>query len=82
MRQVELARRSALPSPVSFVRTTQNCVDSRSLFQGPTAPERIRYHVDGNKVAVQWEEPRVTNAPMEDYEVTSLPHYTRMHNHA
>lgn len=36
---------------------------------GPTAPERIRYHVDGDKIILQWEEPRITNGLMADYEV-------------
>ncbi|KAK6743874.1 hypothetical protein RB195_010896 [Necator americanus] len=36
---------------------------------GPTAPERIRYRVDGDKVNLQWEQPRITNAPMAGYDV-------------
>ncbi|KAI1721109.1 fibronectin type III domain-containing protein [Ditylenchus destructor] len=39
------------------------------LITGPTQPERIRYHVDGDKVILQWEDPRIPNAPMVDYEV-------------
>ncbi|VDL79232.1 unnamed protein product, partial [Nippostrongylus brasiliensis] len=36
---------------------------------GPTAPERIRYQVDGDKMNLQWEQPRITNAPMAGYDV-------------
>ncbi|KHJ91998.1 fibronectin type III domain protein [Oesophagostomum dentatum] len=36
---------------------------------GPTAPERIRYQVDGDKVNLQWELPRIINAPMAGYDV-------------
>ena len=39
------------------------------LVTGPSQPERIRYHVDGNSLVLQWEEPRITNGPMADYEV-------------
>uniref|UniRef100_A0A915EU79 Uncharacterized protein n=1 Tax=Ditylenchus dipsaci TaxID=166011 RepID=A0A915EU79_9BILA len=39
------------------------------IITGPTAPERIRYHVDGDKIILQWEDPRITNGPMKDYEV-------------
>uniref|UniRef100_A0A158QMD6 Fibronectin type-III domain-containing protein n=1 Tax=Haemonchus placei TaxID=6290 RepID=A0A158QMD6_HAEPC len=36
---------------------------------GPTAPERIRYQVDGDKVNLQWEQPRIINAPMAGYDI-------------
>ncbi|EPB66031.1 fibronectin type III domain protein, partial [Ancylostoma ceylanicum] len=36
---------------------------------GPTAPERIRYQVDGDRVNLQWEVPRIINAPMAGYDV-------------
>ena len=39
------------------------------LVTGPSQPERVRYHVDGNTITLQWEEPRITNGPMADYEV-------------
>ncbi|ETN76804.1 fibronectin type III domain protein [Necator americanus] len=41
----------------------------KRLAAGPTAPERIRYRVDGDKVNLQWEQPRITNAPMAGYDV-------------
>ncbi|VDK48392.1 unnamed protein product, partial [Anisakis simplex] len=39
------------------------------VVTGPTAPERIRYQIDGNNVDLQWEQPRITNGPMKDYEI-------------
>uniref|UniRef100_A0A0R3PSV6 protein-tyrosine-phosphatase n=1 Tax=Angiostrongylus costaricensis TaxID=334426 RepID=A0A0R3PSV6_ANGCS len=36
---------------------------------GPTAPERIRYQVDGDKVNLQWEPPRIPNAPMVGFDI-------------
>ncbi|KHN88307.1 Mesocentin [Toxocara canis] len=41
----------------------------RVIVTGPTAPERIRYQIDGNNVDLQWEPPRITNGPMRDYEI-------------
>uniref|UniRef100_A0A9J2PYA6 Fibronectin type III domain protein n=1 Tax=Ascaris lumbricoides TaxID=6252 RepID=A0A9J2PYA6_ASCLU len=41
----------------------------RVVITGPTAPERIRYQIDGNNVDLQWEPPRITNGPMTDYEI-------------
>ncbi|CAD5221630.1 unnamed protein product [Bursaphelenchus xylophilus] len=39
------------------------------VVTGPTAPERIRANVDGDDVGLQWEPPRITNGPIENYEV-------------
>ncbi|CAD5215684.1 unnamed protein product [Bursaphelenchus okinawaensis] len=39
------------------------------VVTGPTAPERIRTNVDGDDIGLQWEPPRITNGPMEDYEI-------------
>lgn len=36
---------------------------------GPSAPERIRYQIDGDKVTLQWEPPQITNGPMAGYDV-------------
>ncbi|KAF8358236.1 dig-1, partial [Pristionchus pacificus] len=36
---------------------------------GPSAPERVRYQVDGDKVNLQWNEPKITNGPMAGYDV-------------
>uniref|UniRef100_A0A1I7U3G2 Ig-like domain-containing protein n=1 Tax=Caenorhabditis tropicalis TaxID=1561998 RepID=A0A1I7U3G2_9PELO len=36
---------------------------------GPSAPERIRYQIDGDKVTLQWEQPQITNGPMAGYDV-------------
>uniref|UniRef100_A0A914HSM9 Uncharacterized protein n=1 Tax=Globodera rostochiensis TaxID=31243 RepID=A0A914HSM9_GLORO len=36
---------------------------------GPSQPEQIRYHVEGTSVILQWDEPKITNGPMADYEV-------------
>nr|CAD2207383.1 unnamed protein product [Meloidogyne enterolobii] len=43
------------------------------LVTGPSQPERIRYHTDGDKIFLQWEEPRITNGPIVDYEVFYIP---------
>ena len=39
------------------------------VITGPSAPERVRYQIDGNAVKLQWEEPRITNGPMAGYDV-------------
>lgn len=39
------------------------------IVTGPTAPEKIRAEVDGNDLTIHWQEPKITNGPMEDYEV-------------
>ncbi|PAV82981.1 hypothetical protein WR25_24062 [Diploscapter pachys] len=36
---------------------------------GPSAPERIRYQIDGDKVNLNWEQPRITNGPMVGYDI-------------
>uniref|UniRef100_A0A915BJG8 VWFA domain-containing protein n=1 Tax=Parascaris univalens TaxID=6257 RepID=A0A915BJG8_PARUN len=41
----------------------------RVVITGPSAPERIRYQIDGNNVDLQWEPPRIANGPMTDYEI-------------
>ncbi|PAV55956.1 hypothetical protein WR25_13419 [Diploscapter pachys] len=33
------------------------------------APERIRYQIDGDKVNLNWEQPRITNGPMVGYDI-------------
>ncbi|CAJ0581112.1 unnamed protein product, partial [Mesorhabditis spiculigera] len=49
--------------------------DIRILITGPGAPERIRYSVEGDKVHLQWEPPKVTNGPLVGYDVlyTDMP---------
>jgi hypothetical protein len=39
------------------------------IVTGPTAPEKLRAEVDGNDLTVRWDEPRITNGAMEDYDV-------------
>ncbi|KAI6201744.1 hypothetical protein M3Y96_00874900 [Aphelenchoides besseyi] len=39
------------------------------IVTGPIAPEKIRSDVDGDDVSLQWDVPRITNGPMEDYEL-------------
>lgn len=43
------------------------------LVTGPSQPEHIRYHIDGDNIFLQWEEPKVTNGPIVDYEVLYIP---------
>lgn len=39
------------------------------LVTGPTAPEKIRAEVENNDLTIHWQEPKITNGPMQDYVV-------------
>ena len=43
------------------------------MVTGPSQPERVRYYIDGNTIIIQWEEPRITNGPLAEYEVFYIP---------
>ncbi|KJH47473.1 fibronectin type III domain protein [Dictyocaulus viviparus] len=49
--------------------TAFSCVAENEAGKSPTAPERIRYQIEGDKVNLQWEQPRITNAPMVGYDI-------------
>lgn len=72
-RSITLSHKGLLEE-TSFLCVAENEAGKTSrrihvIVTGPTEPERIRTKVEGDDVALNWEPPRITNGPIEDYEI-------------